>query len=209
MTGMSEKLRFRQGVVEVRFNDVTSIDYLLDCAKSLEEPSYFFQITIYEHGQVIARYEREFSSYPSSTHYARFVAKFLRDPEYRRQFQQQGEWNGTIEFKAPSGHQVNPICQKGIRRINNKHQNQLRFKHFMNLKTGGRDAFSRMKRSQLEALIPSSVLKMILQEEMDESMTLSCLRWIARGLKAQLAIRKVKTDREVQENAQWSRRSDR
>ncbi|MHA2500608.1 MAG: hypothetical protein ACXAEL_13660, partial [Candidatus Hodarchaeales archaeon] len=188
-----------------RFKDVTSIDYLLDCAKSLEEPSYFFQIIVYEHGIVVAQYEREFSSYPDSTHYARFVAKFLRDPEYRRQFQRQGEWNGIIEFKAPSGHRINPVCQKGIRRLNSKRPGQLRFKNFMNLKTGGRDAFSRLKHTQLEALIPSSALKMIFQEEMDESMTLSCLRWVARGLKPQLAIRKVKIDREVQENAQRSR----
>lgn len=71
----------------------------------------------------------------------------------------------------------------------------------MQLKTGGHDSFSRMKREQLMELLAPSVVEIVQKEEMEEKMTLSCLRWIARGLEVQKAIRKVKTDKEIENNA--------
>lgn len=75
----------------------------------------------------------------------------------------------------------------------------LRFQDFMRLKVGGRDEYSGLRLDQLIPLVPehSKVAEVI----EDEAAIASCLRWMLRGLPLDKAIRKVRTDLEVAENA--------
>ncbi|MHA2296938.1 MAG: hypothetical protein ACXAEU_03085 [Candidatus Hodarchaeales archaeon] len=196
----------KQGSIEVRFQDRTPVDYLLDCHKCGEEPSYIIRIRVKNlaTNAVLANYEREFPSLPQRTHYHNFVRKFLKDPVYRQQYLVSGQWAGSLTFHAQSGQEINPTCYKAIKRLNRK-KGKIKFKELMQLRTGGRDSYSGKSLAQLKGLVKPESYKRVMEEKLDGEMSKSCLRWIARGLKVELAIRKVKVDKEVQENAERGR----
>ncbi len=75
----------------------------------------------------------------------------------------------------------------------------LRFRDFVRLKVGGRDEFSGLGLDQLKQMVPEH-LKVADAIEGEASIA-SCLRWVLRGLPLDKAIRKVRTDLEVAENA--------
>ena len=73
----------------------------------------------------------------------------------------------------------------------------LGFKDFVQLKCG-RDEFSRMKLSDLQmAVSHPDCLAVTADFPDDPKAEASCLRWILRGLPADKAIRKIRTDLEV------------
>jgi hypothetical protein len=195
-------MRFSNDRVTISFDDATNIDSVIDCLKDGEEA--FSRIVIRvrhkKTNKLIARFERIFSPLPSDTHYNRFIAKFLTNPEYRKQYLKMGAWDEILENTTITGHTITPICRQGINRLNSKKNH--RFKDFSQLKVGGRDDFSRMKLNELNQLISQNdVDDIIIQNEWTESEKLSCLRWIARGLKKHLAIRKIETNRIIEQNA--------
>ena len=75
----------------------------------------------------------------------------------------------------------------------------LRFRDFVRLKVGGRDEFSGLGLDQLKQMVPEHLK--VAEAIEDEAATASCLRWMLRGLPLDKAIRKVRTDLEVAENA--------
>lgn len=75
----------------------------------------------------------------------------------------------------------------------------LRFRDYVRLKVGGRDEFSGIGLDQLKALVPEH--QMVADTFQGEAAIASCLRWMMRGLPLDKAIRKVRTDLEVAENA--------
>lgn len=87
-----------------------------------------------------------------------------------------------------------------IDQINAKPMEQLRFKHFANLKSG-RDKFSRLKLAQLREMISAEAYEAVVAEFGDGKTAEKCLRWICRGLNSDKAIRKVHTDLEIGGNA--------
>lgn len=77
---------------------------------------------------------------------------------------------------------------------------ELRFRDFANLKVGGRDRFTSLRLAELRLLVTDShILDAALDH--DESAVASCLRWMLRGLPIDKAIRKVRTDLEIAEQA--------
>ena len=77
----------------------------------------------------------------------------------------------------------------------------LRFRDFHNL-TSGQDAFSRLKLPDLLSnFAPAAVNAIIDAFPGDPDNQAKALRWVLRGLLPDRAIRKVKTDLEVSENA--------
>jgi hypothetical protein len=93
-----------------------------------------------------------------------------------------------------------------IHQINQTPMSRLRFRDFQRLKSG-RDTFSRVKLDELVGMVPLEDLREIETEfEFDEfghyaRHRASCLRWLLRGLTVDRAIRKVKTDLEIMDNA--------
>lgn len=75
----------------------------------------------------------------------------------------------------------------------------LRFQDFMRLKVGGRDEFSGLGLDRLRQLVPDHLK--VADAIQDDAAIASCLRWMLRGLPLDKAIRKVRTDLEVAENA--------
>jgi ribonuclease HI len=95
---------------------------------------------------------------------------------------------------------------EGLVRIVKTPMESLRFRDFASLKVGGRDQFSRIPLDRLKELVRDhSVVSEAIQ---DESATASCLRWMLRGLPLDKAIRKVRTDLEVAENAKAVKHED-
>ena len=77
---------------------------------------------------------------------------------------------------------------------------ELRFRHFASLKVGGRDRFTPLRLAELRLLVTDShILDAALDH--DETAVASCLRWVLRGLPIDKAIRKVRTDLEIAEQA--------
>ncbi|MGK7876873.1 MAG: ribonuclease HI family protein [Xenococcaceae cyanobacterium] len=76
-----------------------------------------------------------------------------------------------------------------------------RFKDYMNLKSG-RDEFTSKRLPGLKKLVPEEVQLQIAQEWDGNDIYLAKVyRWYLRGLPPDMAIRKVRTDAEVEENA--------
>ncbi|MDP2216293.1 MAG: ribonuclease HI family protein [Methanolobus sp.] len=72
------------------------------------------------------------------------------------------------------------------------------FKSFAGLKVGGMDAYSRIKLEDLKKQAGVSAAALVQKDfPLDELHQASALRWMLRGLAADLAIRKVKTDIEL------------
>jgi ribonuclease HI len=72
------------------------------------------------------------------------------------------------------------------------------FKSFAGLKVGGMDAYSRIKIDDLKKQAGANATTLVRKEfPQDELHQASALRWMLRGLAADLAIRKVKTDIEL------------
>jgi hypothetical protein len=86
---------------------------------------------------------------------------------------------------------IHPQCAKAIERIIQMKNPQ--FPDFVSLKTYGNDLYSSMGWDQLQLYINEKTVTVVEQFE-DEANILSALRWTARGLPVQLAIRKVRAD---------------
>lgn len=98
-------------------------------------------------------------------------------------------------------------CSIEIQKLNNRNINSIKFKEMMNLKSG-RDKFSSLKYNKLIEDLDNNIINEI-KKEFEENDLINIektLRWIKRGLKVQLSIRKVKTDLEVAENYSKKRR---
>ena len=96
---------FSNDRVTISFDDATNIDSVIDCLKDGEEAFIRIVIRIRQKqtNKLIARFERIFSPIPSDTHYNRFIAKFLTNSEYRKQYLEMGEWNGILETTTKTG----------------------------------------------------------------------------------------------------------
>ena len=86
-----------------------------------------------------------------------------------------------------------PLSEDIIRRLNETPMEQLRFRDFAHLKSG-HDAYSRMSLATLREGV-SLADREILDALGDDA--IKGYRWLARGLDAERAVRKVKTDREI------------
>ncbi|QLC50185.1 ribonuclease HI family protein [Methanolobus zinderi] len=72
------------------------------------------------------------------------------------------------------------------------------FKEFARLKVGGRDSFSSKRIEELEKLAGKDATKLVKKEfSSDLKNQASALRWMLRGLAADLAVQKVKVDAEI------------
>lgn len=134
--------------------------------------------------------------------YHQFMKKFLKDPEFREVYrvdEKEVGWNGIITFEEESSG-IDKRCKERIDRLN-----QLKapgFKDFMHLKTFGRDKVSSMKREALVEVLSEPQVVAIEEALTGEKNRLTAFRWVVRGLKPELAIRKVLTDIEVGNNIQ-------
>lgn len=195
--------KYKKDNIQVQFTE--DEDAALYAFKDGEEYFLCVKILIHELNEngkkkFLGRYFQEFKQKVSSVSYNKFVQKFLEDPAYREEFYSDGErWTGVIAFKTEKG--VNQKCLHQIQRINSKNANKLNFKDFANLKSFGLDGFSRMKYEKLAEIVEDKDVKMVEQTfPDDEKLVVNTLRWAARGLTVGHAIRKVKTDLEIQAN---------
>ncbi|PGP18668.1 hypothetical protein COA01_23280 [Bacillus cereus] len=194
--------KYKKDNIQVQFTE--DEDAAFYALKDGEE--YFLCVAIKIHEldengkkKFLGRYFREFEQKVSSVSYNKFVQKFLTDPTYREEFHTDGEkWTGIIEFKTEKG--VNQKCLHQIQRINSGNMKRLNFKDFANLKTYGLDSFSRVKLDKLLEIVPQADANLVNQAFQEEKHVVATLRWIARGLKTEHAIRKTKTDLEIQNN---------
>ena len=198
------KETYKQGKYRIIFDEPDW--YALDAFKNGEEYFLAISIRVFETGddgkeRELGSYLKEFNKEPNVAHVSKFIDKFLSDKEYRKQYFVNGkEWEDVILPKEKSS--VNPRCASAIHQLNERKESKLKFKDFANLKTYGMDGFSRLKENSLKELIGEEAVKKVSSELADdEKMRLTAYKWIARGLKPNLAIRKVKTDAEISANA--------
>ena len=182
-------------------------DYAFECAKCGDPYFLALSLRVFETGvngkeRELGYYFREFDKEPNVAHVTRFIDKFLANKEYRRQYFESGkEWEGVILPNPGDKSAVNPRCAKAIKSLNERNVSKLRFKDFAALKTFGIDGFSRMKKETLAEHIGVDAVETVNAELDDDKLRLAAYRWVARVLKLQHAIRKVKTDAEIANNA--------
>ena len=99
-----------------------------------------------------------------------------------------------------------PVTGK-IAHINKTPMPTLKFGDFRSLKSG-RDQFSRIKLPALQEAVGPEVVAAVEVAFEAEDLHAKCYRWCLRGLDTDKAIRKVKTDAEVSENARQARQND-
>lgn len=189
--------------LQIIIRDTTPDWYLFDCIKNREKPEYTFKVEVRNNNSKSfeAEYKKTFQPYPSYKYFNNFVKKFLLDPDYRTKFEVRGKWSYIVDYESLSKYKINIICEYQINRLNEMKSNKLRFKHFKELRTGGLDDFSMLNREKLEDILPNKTITFVENELTDLNLVISALRWIGRGLKKELSIRKVITDKELQENA--------
>jgi ribonuclease HI len=97
----------------------------------------------------------------------------------------------VVEPSSALADQINRLIESGT---------QARFKEFINLKSG-RDEFTALKFTVLKERLPIAVVESIdsAMPDTDQSTLAKVYRWYLRGLPVDLAIQKVKIDREVSE----------
>lgn len=91
----------------------------------------------------------------------------------------------------PTDQSIHPECARAIRRLLQISNPKLQ--DFVDLKTYGTDAYSKMGWDELQQYINEKTVVIVERFE-DEANILSALRWVARGLPVSLAIRKVRAD---------------
>jgi len=104
-----------------------------------------------------------------------------------------------FDGELPVARPPKPVIQSQseIERIANTPIESLSFKEFLQLKSG-RDQFSKMTLADLKTAVPHSDCDSVSREFAgDPKAEATCLRWVLRGLPAEKAIRKVKTDAEI------------
>jgi hypothetical protein len=87
-----------------------------------------------------------------------------------------------------------------LHQIATRPMDSLRFRDFARLKTG-RDQYSRLRLPALREGQSAETNAAIDAEFEDDKLRAVCFRWILRGLPLDKAIRKVKTDQEISDNA--------
>lgn len=199
---MREKIfEIKKNQYQIQLIDDVNDTEIFYSLKDNEDPPIRYRIFVLKEKNVIAEYVRNFDVEPSIAYLNNFFKKVLRDVDYRAQYLDKGKWDETIEWEDP----VNPKTRALINRVNSKPMKKLRFKDFANLKVGGRDSFSKMKEEDLNILIDKDDKKIIESQLNGEKLILTAKRWVARGLQARKAVRKIKTDEEIRINYEKSR----
>ena len=86
---------------------------------------------------------------------------------------------------------IRASCYRQIKKMNESHT--VTADMFSKLKTGGIDGVSKMPLSELRQFIPENTI-LYISKIFNDNAQLSCLRWMMRGLKMDLAIRKTYYD---------------
>lgn len=112
----------------------------------------------------------------------------------------------TNPKKYEESYLVNPACAKAICAF--YRNDRKRFRDYIDLRTEGQDFWSRKKKEYImnEREYPEDVWHLICDNFIDAKYQMMCLRWCARGLTIDDAIKKVKVDIEVSENCIGSRK---
>ena len=112
----------------------------------------------------------------------------------------------TNPKKYEESYLVNPACAKAICAF--YRNDRKRFRDYIDLRTEGQDFWSRKKKEYImnEREYPEDVWHLICDNFIDAKYQMICLRWCARGLTIDDAIKKVKVDIEVSENCIGSRK---
>jgi hypothetical protein len=198
-----DDITLKKGDIEIVLRYDVDDDELLWSLKDRDDPPSRYRIIVKVNGDKLVEYVRTFDKPPGTGHLNNFLKKVARDPSYREQYLENGSWDGIVEWTDP----VNPSTKKAIDRLNRTSMKKLRFKDFARLKVGGRDSFSRRREDDLDAIIDHRDVKLVNDEfPVDDKMREVAKRWIARGLRAGKAVRKVKTDDEIRANVASSRR---
>jgi hypothetical protein len=153
-------------------------------------------VSIYQNRKYVARYSKDCNFELTEPLFYVFIQRFLSSKAYRNKLNHTGEWDGNYKVLSSLGIHDNCLRQIAyINTIDKPSQNDL-----LELRTHGRDSFSTKRKEELLLSLPVHQIRVIQQEfsrEVDsEKSMLSALRWLARGLRADSAIKKVRADRE-------------
>lgn len=181
--------------------DMQAIFYAI---KEGRECDSVISIVVYFENTPIAQYSKEFDQEVTQHRFASFMRNFLECPLFRMEYVVDGYWDGVMTYRTDKG--VNKMCGEHINRLNKKKERSLQFRDFVNLRTHGRDVFSAKKEPDLLPFIGDDDLEKAQTEFPDAKDRLSCLRWIARGLRYELAVRKVKCDIQIRNNVKEAAR---
>lgn len=200
-----EKITMEKGNTKLVLQHDVDENELLWHLKDREPPPERYRVDVFIDGKKVATYARTFETHPTTEHLNNFLKKLARDPGYRKQYFVLGSmiWNGIVVWDEP----VNPKTRTAIARLNHASMTKLRFKDFARLKVGGRDGFSGKGEEDLDGIIGEQDATLVNDAFPDDGETrATAKRWVARGLHVLKAIRKVKTDAEIRENATSGRR---
>lgn len=107
----------------------------------------------------------------------------------------------TLFFdKSSTTRTAKEACLAGINAVNSK-RSPLAFKDFKVLKTGGLDDWSQVQLADLVDMCGRDIEECVRTHLKEEADVISCLKWYARGLRIDFAIRKVLVDAEIRKNA--------
>jgi len=185
---MDFNLTYTSGNISVTFKK--DDDYIDNICK--------IYIFVEDENTEIAYYVKEVAVDVNKKHFLNFVKKFLSNPEYRKTYIVGGNWEETMVLENKKT-DINEECRTAISKLNNKETKK--FSDFASLKTYGRDKFSNMKLDELQLLLKTKDIEVIRDSFEDNPPFLTTLRWKARGLNTEDAIRKVKTDLEINKNS--------
>lgn len=194
-----KKQRHKVGKYLFVFSEADDQAYLYAFKENI--PCFFilFADIFDEQKHLTAHYERVWEKKTNTAHVENFIKKFLQDAEYREQFRTAGE-KVTECLVETVPNMIDPRTERAIRRINMAPPHTLSFKDFSALKTYGRDKVSNMKLEELKDIVSDAEMLEI-EDQVPRDKVVCVLRWVKRGLKCEFAIRKIKTDVTIANNA--------
>jgi len=167
-----------------------------------QQTPYFLAIDVRVYCQdvLINEYFRNFTKQVNIQHYNRFIQKFLEDSAYRQQFLVYGNenWEGVISYEEKQP--IHPKCLQDIQALNKR--KSVFVQELLSLKTYGTDCYSGMQRNELKEKLNDVHVKVIESTFSDKKLQVAAMRWVARGLRVAIAIKKIEKEVEFHINNQ-------
>lgn len=125
--------------------------------------------------------------------YLKIERKFLEDPKYRKGFFTEGkEWTESFDLDAYLKYKIHPRLRIAISAMQCKPSEKVKDEELASLKVGGVDKFSRMSKRELYWFLSSNAEEVRQYKPKSRKQYLNALRWAARGVNPDLAMRKAK-----------------
>ena len=139
--------------------------------------------------RICAKYQKEFKKQHTFIDIYNFIHRFMKMDAIREKYLIEGTNVKECFFSEDI---VNPACRKKINQLNKTLLYKIQFSDLWNLYTYGTDMVSNMSTDEINTKLTHTEKQRIEKAFGNLSYQMEAKRWVVRGLKIEIAIKKVK-----------------